>query len=145
LSVLKNGAPDCPVCHRTVSGAPCPYNSKPATLGNSRAASAIIHRTVRYATGLSGAPAEQRLPARQRLSTKCYGALQYRDRSQRAPDCLVQQDDRQLQRSTAQNPNRRADVARTGQCTVTVRWCTGLSGASVASKNNQRLEVVGRL
>jgi hypothetical protein len=40
-----------------------PYNFKPATLGNSRAPSAIIHRTVRCATGLSGEPAEQRLSA----------------------------------------------------------------------------------
>jgi hypothetical protein len=63
LSVLKDGAPDYPVCHRTMSGAPGLYNSEPATLGNYRAASAIIHRTDRCATGLSGEPAEQRLPA----------------------------------------------------------------------------------
>jgi hypothetical protein len=46
LSVLKNGASDCPVCHRTVSGASGPYNFESATLGNSRARSAIIHRTI---------------------------------------------------------------------------------------------------
>jgi hypothetical protein len=38
-----------------------------------------------------------------------------------APDCPVQQDDKAPQRSTAPNPNSCADVARTGQCTVTVR------------------------
>jgi hypothetical protein len=32
-----------------------------------------------------------------------------------APDCPVQQDDKALQRSTAPNPNGRANVARTGQ------------------------------
>jgi hypothetical protein len=32
-----------------------------------------------------------------------------------ALDCPVQQKDKALQRSTAPNPNRRADVARTGQ------------------------------
>ena len=54
----------CPgLAHRTVSGAPGPYNFKLATLGFLWARSAIIHRTVRCATGLSGAPAEQRLPA----------------------------------------------------------------------------------
>jgi hypothetical protein len=47
LSVLKNGAPDCPVCHGTVFGEPGPYNFKSATLGNSRARSDIIHRIVR--------------------------------------------------------------------------------------------------
>jgi hypothetical protein len=35
-----------------------------------------------------------------------------------APDCLVQLEDKRLQRSTAPNPNGCADVARTGQCTV---------------------------
>jgi hypothetical protein len=52
-----------------------------------------------------------------------------------APDCPVQQDDKALQRSTAQNPNSCADVARTGQCTVTVGWRTGLSGAPIDSRN----------
>jgi hypothetical protein len=51
-----------------------------------------------------------------------------------APDCPVQQDDKAPQRSTAQNSNGCADVARTGQCTVTVRWRTGLSGAPIASR-----------
>jgi hypothetical protein len=58
LSVLKNDALD-----RTVSGATGPYNSELATLGNSRARSTIIHRTVQCATGLSGEPVEQRLLA----------------------------------------------------------------------------------
>jgi hypothetical protein len=62
LSVLKNGAPDCPVCHRTVSDAPGSYRLKPATLEKMETRSAIIHRTVRCATGLSGEPADQRLP-----------------------------------------------------------------------------------
>jgi hypothetical protein len=44
--------------HRTVSGAPGPYNLKPAILGFLQALSAIIHRTVWCTTGLSGAPAE---------------------------------------------------------------------------------------
>jgi hypothetical protein len=56
-SVLWSGAPDCPVCHRTVSGAPRPYRVQTATLGFSQARSAIIHRTVRCATELSGEPA----------------------------------------------------------------------------------------
>jgi hypothetical protein len=60
-SVLWSGAPDCPVCHRTVSGAPGPYKDELATLGFLQARSAIIHRTVRCATGLSGVTAEQRL------------------------------------------------------------------------------------
>jgi hypothetical protein len=53
-SHLWSGAPDCPVCHRTVSGAPpdmtgapedSNVNSPPS--GISRGTRAIIHRTVR--------------------------------------------------------------------------------------------------
>jgi hypothetical protein len=69
-----------------------------------------------------------------------------------APDCPVQQDDKALQRSTASNPNGCAYVARTGQCTVTVRWRIGLSGGASdcpvrpsIAEISQRLEVVGRL
>jgi hypothetical protein len=125
LSMLKNGAPDCPECHRTVSGAPGPYNSKPATLGNSRARSTIIHRTVRCATGLSGELAKQRLPARQRSPATMNSASQKSEGTGLfgvAPDCPVQQDDKGSNGRPAPNPNSCADVARTGQCTVVVQW-----------------------
>jgi hypothetical protein len=53
-----SGAPDCPVCHRTVSGAPLDsvwctrgLQDKLNTFGNSQRRSAIIHRTVRCPTG----------------------------------------------------------------------------------------------
>jgi hypothetical protein len=64
-----SGAPDCPVCHRTVSGAPGPYRIKLGSLGFLQRRSAIIHRIVRCATGLSGAPTEQRLPAQRSTAT----------------------------------------------------------------------------
>jgi hypothetical protein len=47
------------MAHRT----PGPYRVEPATLGKMEARSAIIHRTVRCATGLSSEPAEQWLSA----------------------------------------------------------------------------------
>jgi hypothetical protein len=48
----------CAVVWRTgLSGAPGPYWVQAATLGFSQARSAIIHWTVRCATGLSGEPA----------------------------------------------------------------------------------------
>jgi hypothetical protein len=82
LSVLKIGAPDCPVSQRSNDSlratVDCRMNSK---------------------------------------SEQCATEQQ----SQRAPDCPVQQDDRRLQRSTAQNPNGYADVACIRQCTVSVR------------------------
>jgi hypothetical protein len=68
LSVLRNGAPDCPVCHRTVSSGPpdsvrCTrtVQLKPATLGFLQARSAIIHRTVRCASGATAIQRNSRL------------------------------------------------------------------------------------
>jgi hypothetical protein len=52
--------------------------------------------------------------------------------SESAPDCPVQLEDKGLQQSTAPDC---ADVARTGQCTLTVQWRTRLSGAPIASRN----------
>jgi hypothetical protein len=136
--------------HRTLSDALGQAPCKPATLRNSRAASAIFHQTGRCATRLSGEPAEQRL-------TGANGRLQKRSavnsasaevRAQKsegtglsgvAPDCPVQLEDIRLQWSTAKNPNGCADVARTVQCTVAIRWRNGLSGAPIASSPCQRL------
>jgi hypothetical protein len=60
---LWSGTPDCPVCHRTVSGAPPDMsgapedsNSNSPPSGISRGHSAIIHRTVWCAPDMSGAP-----------------------------------------------------------------------------------------
>ena len=60
LGFKKKGAKETEVCpglaHRTVSGARGPYNSELAAFGFLQRHSAIIHRTVRCATELSGAP-----------------------------------------------------------------------------------------
>jgi hypothetical protein len=54
--------PKSPLVWRTgLSGAPGSPNSELLTFENSESRSAIIHQTVRCSTGLSGAPAEQRL------------------------------------------------------------------------------------
>jgi hypothetical protein len=50
LSMLWTGAPDSPVRHQTVSGAPYPYEDEPATLGKTEPRSAIIHLTVQCAS-----------------------------------------------------------------------------------------------
>jgi hypothetical protein len=53
---LWPGTPDCPVVHRTVSGAPGWSNVNWPLSGKERGDVAIIHRTVRWCTGLSGEP-----------------------------------------------------------------------------------------
>jgi hypothetical protein len=74
---LWSGAPDCPVCHRTVSGAPghLKLNSLPS--GNSKGAPLKF-------TGLSGVPAEQRLLRAQRSSATAFNALQCAPESEHA-------------------------------------------------------------
>jgi hypothetical protein len=96
----------CPVCHRTVSGAPGPYNSELATFGFLQRHFAIIHRTVRCAIWCtSGATASQR-----------NGRLQW------SPATLQCVDSSRRSQSSRQR--------RTGQCTVPVRCGTGLSSAT---------------
>jgi hypothetical protein len=69
-TLLSQGAPDCLVVHRTVSGGAsdsvrwcigqCPVRQtgadQLAALGSRRRRTAINHRTVRWCTGLSGEP-----------------------------------------------------------------------------------------
>jgi hypothetical protein len=131
------------MAHRTLSGAPSPYTLKPATLGNLAGAPRynspncpVWHQTIRWTSGAMA-------PYTPTVDCKSVQWKTVPRRSQRSPDCLVQQKDKELQQSTAPNPNGRADMARTGQWTMTI-WCaTRLSGAPIASRNNQRLGMVG--
>jgi hypothetical protein len=84
------------------------------------ALSAIIHRTTRCAPDC---PVSQRsngslrTNGRLQKSTVANNAVQKSEATELfgvAPDCRVQQKDKELQRSTAPNPNGCADVARTG-------------------------------
>jgi hypothetical protein len=52
----QSGTPDCPVVHRTVSGAPGWSPVKRPLSGKDQRRTTIIHRTVRWCTGLSGEP-----------------------------------------------------------------------------------------
>jgi hypothetical protein len=53
---LWPGTPDCPVVHRTVSGAPGWPTVNQLLSGKRHRRTTIIHRTVRWCTGLSGEP-----------------------------------------------------------------------------------------
>jgi hypothetical protein len=93
------------VCHRTVSGAPSDsvrctrvLQLELFTFGFPRRSSAIIHWTVRCATGLSGAPTEQRLSAQRSTLQSEQWNSDVRAASQRGtglsgvpPDCPVHQ------------------------------------------------------
>jgi hypothetical protein len=79
----------CPgLAHRTV-WCTREINSELLSFGFLESHSAIIHRTVRWATGLSGVPAEQRLQRNGRLQwkpEKRYSARTVRAKSKQAPE-----------------------------------------------------------
>jgi hypothetical protein len=80
----QSGTPDCSVVHRTVSGAPGWSTANWSLSGKLRRCTAIIHRTVRWCTRLSGEPtAASATVGRQIRATR--GPLQ---RSAGAPDSV---------------------------------------------------------
>jgi hypothetical protein len=95
--VLRYNSPDCPVCQRSNGSLHQRSTLQSATMMNSAATESEAQKSER--TGLSGV----------------------------APDYPVQLEDKRPQRSTAQNPNGCAEVARTGQCIVVVWSRTRLS------------------
>jgi hypothetical protein len=125
----QSGTPDCPVEHRTVSGAPGWSPVKRPLSGIDQRRTTIIHQTVRWCTGLSGEPtvasATVGLSIRGRHVARTNGR-------QGAPDCPV---------CTKQCPVRHRARSCNGRlcliwkaiahqtATVIVRWCTGLSGS----------------
>jgi hypothetical protein len=138
---LRYNSPDCPVHHRTVSGAPRESNSELASFGNplrynspdcpvSHRTVSGAHRTVRCDSGAT---------ATSRATVDC-NALNARLRAQRSraraggtPDSLQglsgAPPDSQAgpqDRAPTVEPQRSADVAGAPD---SVRWRTGLSGA----------------
>jgi hypothetical protein len=71
------------LAHRIVRCAREP-DSELATFGNSGGRSAIIHRTVRCTTGLSGVPAEQRLHRANGRLQRAVNALQCTQKSEQS-------------------------------------------------------------
>jgi hypothetical protein len=147
---------DCPVCHRTVSGAPpdsvrCTRepNSELATFGNSGGRSAIIHRTVRCSTRLSGALSGATTPSangrlqRYRNSEQCSLRAQKSEQaSEGAPDneqwlsgAPPDYPVAQLSEAPTVRTQRPGDVAGAPD---SVLWRTGLSGAPYDRSLHQR-------
>jgi hypothetical protein len=128
------GAPDCPVVHRTVSGAPGWLWSNWPLSGFRRRCTAKNHRTVRWCTGLSGEPTvncANGRPCNPRVTRGRANGLMG------APDCLVctgQCPVRQwLQIFNGRLRQNRKEIS-TGQCPVvhrTVR-CTTRQKARIA-------------
>jgi hypothetical protein len=116
---LSLGAPDCPVVHRTVSGAPGRRLVNWPLSGIRRRRTAKIHRTVRWCTELSGEPTVDCANGRSRNPRMTRG----RANSQMgAPDSV---------RCANGSKSSTVGCARIGKQSApdSVLWCTGLSGA----------------
>jgi hypothetical protein len=103
-------APDCPVCHRTVFGAPGPYSLKLATLGFLRARSAIIHQTVRCDSGVTAIQRNgrlQRTPANATVREQCTQKSEQSSEAHRTVNsaCPVPLVDKASNGQKLQNPN----------------------------------------
>jgi hypothetical protein len=133
--VLWSGAPDYPVCHRTVSCAPGPYRVQTATLGFSQAL-AIIHGIIRCTSGATAnshngrlqkcadsATVENTMRLSQSVESEAHRTVNR--------TCPVPQEDNGANDRLLPNPNGWVMWRRTGQPTVPVRWRTGLSGAPI--------------
>jgi hypothetical protein len=133
VRLQKKGAktkPKCALVWRTgLSGAPpdsvrCTRVNELKLLSFEfpRRSSAIIHRTVRCATGLSGALAEQRLSAHNGRLCKVNSAIQMTEQLVRgAPDCPVPHEDKASNGRPAPRPNDKMTWRRTGHCPVAHR------------------------
>jgi hypothetical protein len=141
-----SGAPDCPVCHRTVYGAPGTVQAKLFTFKFLESRSAIILRTVRWVTELSGVPAEQWLQWNSRFQRTPAKALQCADSSRRVRAAPEGAPDSELCLSGAA-PDYPVPQAVRAPTVKTVRtlmvgwrdWHTGLSGAPIDRQPPQRL------
>jgi hypothetical protein len=115
--------PKCSLVWRTgLSGAPGKIDLKLFSFGFPRRSSAIIHRTVRWATRLSGVPAGQWLSARNGRLCKVNSVIQMLEQMIRgAPDCPVPHVDKASNGRPAPSPNDRMTWRRTGRCSVAHR------------------------
>jgi hypothetical protein len=147
-SVPWSGAPDYPVCHRTLSGAPGNPTLNLSPSGFLGSCSAIIHRTIRCCTGLSDVPAEQWLLCANGRLQRAVNALQCAQKSEQSQKAhrTVNSDCPVAQKTEAPLVERRATVASTSVpgsdvagAPDSVRWRTGLSGAPCDSSIHQRL------
>jgi hypothetical protein len=131
----RTGTPDSVRCTRLGNG-------EKATLGIRRRRTAIIHRTIRWCTGLSSEPTVASANDRPRNLRATRGSSNGRQghRTVRcAPDSV----------RCANGPGaatvdcaRFGRKSRTGQATVAVRWRTGLSGAPLDRRHELPSKIV---
>jgi hypothetical protein len=128
-SPARSGTPDCPVEHRTVSGAPDWTPVKRPLSGKVQRRTAKIHRTVWWCTRLSYEPTVASATVGRAIRGRCVAHANGRQGAPNCPVCTGQCPVRQLARRCNSHLCQNRKEIGTGPSTVTVRWRTGLSGA----------------
>jgi hypothetical protein len=119
---LSGGAPNSVRCARLDSG-------ELATLGKLWRRTAIIHRTVRWCTGLSSEPTAASATVGRQIRGRRVARSNSRQGAPDCPVCTRQCPVRQPARRSNGRLRQEWKDIRIGHATVVVRWCTGLSGA----------------
>jgi hypothetical protein len=119
---LSGGAPDSVRCARLASG-------EQATLEKNRRRTAIIHWTVQWCTGLSGEPTVASATVGRAIRGRRVARANGRQGAPDYPVCTGQCPVCQLARRCNGHLRQNRKEIGTELSTVTVRWCTGLSGA----------------
>jgi hypothetical protein len=123
-SPARSGTPECPVVHRTVSGAPGqPQVNRPLS-GKVWRRTTIIHRTVRWCIGLSGELTAASTTVGRAIRGRRVARTNGRQGAPDCPVCTRQCLVRQLARRCNGHLRQNRKEIRTGPSTVTVRWCT---------------------
>jgi hypothetical protein len=126
---LFGGAPDSVRCARLAG-------DEPAALGKMQRRTTIIHQTVRWCTGLPGGasdcPVSQRSPAPTVDRAICGRRVAHNNGRLGTPDCPMCIGHCPVRQPTPRTNSRMCQIWKAiahRTATVTVRWCTGLSGA----------------
>jgi hypothetical protein len=125
----QSGTPDCLVGHRTASGAPGWSPVKRSLSGKDQRRTTIIHRTVRWCTGLSDEPTVASATVGRAICGRHVARTNDRQGALDCPVCTGQCQVRQLPpRTNGRLRQKRKEIVH-WTTTGVVRWCTGLSGA----------------
>jgi hypothetical protein len=114
--------------HRTVSGAPGWALANWPLSGIRRRRTAIIHRIVRWCTGLSGEPTAASATVGRQIRKRRVARSNGRLGAPDCPVCTEQCPVHQPARTSNGRLRQEWKEIRTGHATMAVQWCTGLSG-----------------
>jgi hypothetical protein len=130
-SSAQSSTPDCPVVHRTVSGAPgCTPVNRPLS-GNVWRRTAIIHRTVRWCTGQFGEPTVASATVGRAIRGRRVARTNGRQGALDCPVCTGLCPVRQLARRCNDHLRQKRKDISTGPSIVTV-WCATRQKARMA-------------